>query len=193
MAGPLSNLNGKLGLDEILFEFMSLVESIRYGQYRQLWNTYYREKIKETAEEVGSDLYVGGESNVNSKTVLGDNVNLIGIKIKGEGRVTIGDNFHAGSGSVIITTNHNYDHGDAIPYDDTYIREAVQIGDNVWLGTDVTVLPGVSIGEGAVIQTGSVVTEDIPKGAIAGGHPAKVFDHRDMSHYETLKAQGKFN
>jgi acetyltransferase-like isoleucine patch superfamily enzyme len=154
---------------------------------------YYREEIKNTAREVGSDLYVGGESHVNSKTVLGDNVNFIGMKIKGEGRMTIGDNFHAGSGCVIITANHNYDDGDAIPYDDTYICEAVQIGDNVWFGMDVTVLPGVSIGEGAVIQTGSVVTEDVPNGAIAGGHPAEVFDHRDMTHYETLKAEGKFN
>ncbi|MXR53033.1 acyltransferase [Halovenus sp. WSH3] len=133
------------------------------------------------------------EKTVNSKTVLGDNVHLIGIQVRGEGRVTIGDNFHAGSGCEIITENHNYDDGEAIPYDDTFVTESVEIGDNVWLGIDVTVLPGVSIGEGAIIQAGSVVTQDIPKGAIAGGHPAEVFEHRDMDHYETLKAEGKFH
>ena len=80
-----------------------------------------------------------------------------------------------------------------IPYDETFIRDPVNIGDNVWLGTDVTVLPGVSIEEGAIVQAGSVVVEDIPKGAIAGSHPAEVFDRRDRDHYETLKARGSLN
>ena len=113
--------------------------------------------------------------------------------MRGNGALTIGDNFHAGSGCEIITAHHNYDDGDAIPYDDTFINESVNIGDNVWFGIDVTVLGGVSIGEGAVIQAGSVVTSDIPRGAIAGGHPATVFEERDMDHYEAMKAAGNFN
>ena len=51
---------------------------------------------------------------------------------------------------------------------------------------------GVTIGEGAIIQAGSVVVSDIPKYAIAGGHPAKVFKYRDIDHYERLKAEAKF-
>ena len=57
----------------------------------------------------------------------------------------------------------------------------------------VIVLGGVTIGEGAIIQAGSVVVNDIPKYAIAGGHPAKVFAARDIAHYEELKALGKFH
>ena len=81
---------------------------------------------------------------------------------------------------------------DAISYDDSYVREDVAIGDNVWFGVNVIVVPGVEIGEGAIIQAGSVVTDDVPKGAIAGGHPAEVFSYRDMEHYERLKREGKF-
>ena len=66
----------------------------------------------------------------------------------------------------------------------------VVIEDNVWLGNRVIVLPGVTIGEGAIIQAGSVVVKDIPKYAIAGGHPAKVFSSRDKDHYEMLKKEG---
>ena len=55
--------------------------------------------------------------------------------------------------------------GDAAP---------VLIGDNVWLGSRVIVLKGVTIGEGAVIAAGSVVTRDIPARVVAGGVPAKV-------------------
>jgi len=54
-------------------------------------------------------------------------------------------------------------------------------------------LGDVTIGEGAIIQAGSVVVNDIPKYTIAGGHPAKVFKYRDAAHYERLKEEGKFH
>jgi acetyltransferase-like isoleucine patch superfamily enzyme len=90
-----------------------------------------------------------------------------------------------------MTYNHNYK-GAAIPYDETYIVEDTVIGDNVWFGLDVIVLPGVTIGEGAIIQAGSVVTSDVSALAIVGGHPARQFSTRDADHYQTLKAQRKF-
>lgn len=172
---------------------VGIIEELRDTYYDYLRNEYYKHQIEETAEEVGSDLFVGGETLVNSRTVLGDNVHFMGLEIRGEGPVTIGDNFHSGSACDIMTENHNYDSGDAIPYDDTFVRKGVEIGDNVWFGINVIVIPGVTIGEGAIIQSGSVVTQDIPAGAIAGGHPAEVFDQRDMDHYEKLKAEGKFH
>ena len=52
---------------------------------------------------------------------------------------------------------------------------------------------GVTIGEGAIIQAGSVVVSNIPKYAIAVGHPAKVFKYRDIEHYKKLKEEGKFH
>ena len=93
----------------------------------------------------------------------------------------------------MISQNHNFNHGNKIPYDNTYICKDIEIEDNVWLGDRVIVLGGVKIGEGAIIQAGSVVVSNIPKYGIAGGHPAKVFSERDVSHYEALKDQGKFH
>ncbi|GHV46300.1 hypothetical protein FACS1894204_07620 [Synergistales bacterium] len=49
------------------------------------------------------------------------------------------------------------------------------------------------IGEGAIIQAGSVVVSDIPPYAIAGGAPAKVFKYRNREHFERLKAEGKYH
>lgn len=69
----------------------------------------------------------------------------------------------------------------------------MEIQDNVWVGARVTIIPGVTIEEGAIVQAGSTVTQDIPEGAIAGGHPAEVFDYRDMDHYNRLKEAGKFH
>lgn len=138
-------------------------------------------------------LYIGGKSVFSKNTVLGYNTNFNGITINGYGFVTIGDNFHSGTECLIITSNHNYDNGKAIPYDDTHIIKNVVIEDNVWLGDRVIILGGVNIGEGAIIQAGAVITKDIPPLSIAGGNPAKVFKERNKSHYYDLKEKNKFH
>ena len=61
------------------------------------------------------------------------------------------------------------------------------IEDFVWLGTNVTIVPGVRIGEGAVVAAGSVVTKNVPSGAVVGGNPAVVIKFRDMEHFSKLK------
>ena len=135
---------------------------------------------------------MNGRSQVTRTTYLGRNVNFNGMRITGHGRVTIGDNFHSGEECAIISEVHNYE-GEALPYDATYLPRDVTIEANVWLGLRVIVLGGVTIGEGAIIQAGSVVVRSIPAGAIAGGHPATVFASRDMDHYERLKHEGRFH
>ncbi|MEX2987727.1 acyltransferase [Serratia fonticola] len=135
---------------------------------------------------------VSGFTLLTKKTFIGRNVNFNGFRIYGEGRVDIGDNFHSGSGCKIITQVHNYK-GNALPYDNTYIIKNVKIGDNVWFGMDVTILSNCEIGEGVIVQAGSVIVSDIPKCSIAGGNPAKVFAMRDIEHYEELKIKGQFH
>ena len=145
--------------------------------------------------QIGSyenDLRVNKYSRFTRSTHVGHNVNFNGMDISGRGKVTIGSNFHSGTECMIITSFHNYDHGTAIPYDNTYIDKDVIIEDNVWLGSRVIILGGVTIGEGAIIQAGSVVVKDVPKCAIAGGAPANVFKYRDIEHYELLKSQNRF-
>jgi chloramphenicol O-acetyltransferase type B len=153
---------------------------------------YYRYRVTKRCAEYGAGLKVNGRSNVNRNTKLGNNVNFNGMRIKGRGIVTIGDNFHSGEGILFLTENHKYEHAESIPYDDTNVSQPIIIGDNVWLGDRVIVLSGCEIGEGAIIQAGSVVVSNIPACAIAGGHPARVFKYRDKDHYYKLKAEGRF-
>jgi acetyltransferase-like isoleucine patch superfamily enzyme len=122
----------------------------------------------------------------NGNESLGTNVNFNGCKIYGHGIVTFGDNFHSAAGLKIITSFHNYK-GEAIPYDKTLITKDVTIEENVWIGMDVKILGGVHIGEGSIIQAGSVVVKTIPKYSICGGNPATVFLQRDIEKYEKLK------
>lgn len=162
-----------------------LITKMRTNLYG--WN------VKANAVSIGKNFWCGGFSSVNRRTVLKDYVNFNGMRIMGNGNVIIGNYFHSGVEVLIITQNHNYDKGNAIPYDTTYIYKDVIIEDFVWVGSRVTILPGTKIGEGAVIQGGSVVHGEIPPYAVAGGNPAKVFKYRDIEHFKKLKEEGKFN
>ena len=138
----------------------------------------------------GKDIHVNFPCKFSPLTEIGNHCHFNGIEITGSGRCIIGDNFHSGKRVRILTSFHNYEGGTRLPYDDTWVHRDVIIEENVWLGQDVTVLAGVTIGEGAVIQAGSVVCKDIPKLAVAGGHPAKAFKFRDAEHYYKLKSGG---
>lgn len=153
---------------------------------------YYPYKIRKTAAQCGNGLYVGGKSYVTRNTYLGEHVCFNGMSMSGNGKVTIGDYFHSGPGCQIITSFHNYE-GDAIPYDDEFIDKDVEIGKCVWLGNNVIILGGVRIGEGAIIQAGSVVCIDVPPYAIAGGHPAKPFKYRDAEHYKEMERKKRYH
>lgn len=67
------------------------------------------------------------------------------------------------------------------------------IEDNVWFGYGVIVTGNITIGEGAIIAAGSVVTKDVPKYAIVGGNPVTIIKYRDIIHYERLKKENKFH
>lgn len=93
-----------------------------------------------------------------------------GCRFQDQGGITIGDDCLIGHNTVIATLQHAIEptrRADLIPF-------PVVIGRNVWLGANVTVLPGVTIGDDAVIGAGSVVTRDIPARTIAVGSPARV-------------------
>jgi maltose O-acetyltransferase len=130
-------------------------------------------------------------SYFTKRTSFGENCHFNGFRVFGEGKCHIGDNFHSGFGCSVLTSNHDYN-GESIPYDNTHVVKDVYIDNNVWFGIKVTVCPGVTIGEGAIIQAGSVVVKDIPALSIAGGAPAKVFSSRNEEHYFSLKEKNKF-
>lgn len=160
---------------------------------RLKYYTYcYGGQVLRTASSIGKGFYCGGPSRVNSKTILKDYVSFNGMFINGGGKVTIGSYFHSGIECMIITQSHDYDNGEMIPYGTTYIYKDVIIDDFVWFGRRVTILPGTHIGEGAIIQAGSVVHGKIPPYAIVGGNPAKVFKYRNVDHFKKLKEQGMF-
>lgn len=84
------------------------------------------------------------------------------------GGISMGDNVQIGPHVTIVTDNHDLKNRNIL------ICGQVTIGNNVWIGAGVSVMPGVTIGDNAVIAGGSVVTKDVPANAVVGGNPAKV-------------------
>lgn len=146
------------------------------------WSLPARRKCK----RIGARFRCGGLVRLTRKTEIGHDVALQGVWASGNGRLVFGNHIACGDQLRIFTRNHNYE-GDGLPFDATYIAKDVFIDDYVWIGAQVIILPGTHIGEGAIIQAGSVVHGTIPPCAIAGGNPAKVFASRNVKHYEELK------
>jgi len=96
-----------------------------------------------------------------------------GVTINHSAAVTIGANVALGPGVTILTATHKVGPSSKRA-GDGYSRP-VAIGDGAWLGANVTVMPGVSIGKGAVIGAGAVVTADCDPDTIYAGVPAKAF------------------
>ena len=86
--------------------------------------------------------------------------------------VHIGDNVMIGPSTVITTVGHPISPKGR--REQLAVTEKVNIGDDVWIGANVTILPGVNIGNNVVIGAGAVVTKDIPDDSLAVGGPAKV-------------------
>lgn len=95
-----------------------------------------------------------------------------------QGGITIGDGSLIGHNVVIATLNH----GMAPAERHDLLPKPVVIGKNVWVGASATILPGVTIGDNAVIAAGAVVTRDVPANTVAGGVPAKVLKQIDDPH-----------
>ncbi len=127
---------------------------------------------------VGRDCYVSvwpeGELLVGSRTYLGR-----GSIILAHRSVCIGDDCLIAPGCHITDVNHGIAAGRLIR-DQALESEAVRIGRDVWIGAGCSVLPGVTIGDGAVIGARAVVTRDVPENAIVAGVPARVIGCRKV-------------
>lgn len=87
------------------------------------------------------------------------------------GGITIGDNVQIAPKVNLVTLNHDLSAGGNRKA--TYCKPIV-IEDNVWIGIDATILPGVTLGRNCVVAAGSVVTKDVPANVIVAGNPAKI-------------------
>ena len=101
---------------------------------------------------------------------LGSNVFInAGCKFQDQGGIYIGDDVLIGHNVVMATLNHDENPENRA----NLIANPIRIGNKVWIGSNATILPGVSVGDGAIIAAGAVVTKDVGENSIVAGVPAK--------------------
>lgn len=111
--------------------------------------------------EVGHNIAVGDNVIINHNCTLMDNTDII-----------IGNNVLIGPNTSLYTVNHSLNPEERVK--GVCTNYPIKVGDNVWLGGNVVVMPGVSIGNNSVIGAGSVVTRSIPANVIAVGNPCRI-------------------
>lgn len=132
-----------------------------------------------------------GIANLHERLTIGSECLISwGCYLDLQGSITIGDRVGLSPQISVITSSHSV----GSPYNRVGDLTAlpVVIKDGVWLGTRCTVLPGVTIHEGAVVAAGAVVTKDVPAHTIVGGVPARVIkslDKEDATKDETISAE----
>lgn len=112
-------------------------------------------------------------NNAVGDVIIGDHTR-IGLHCTIIGPVNIGNHVNLAQGITVTALNHNFADGELRIDQQGVSTQPVSIGDDVWIGTNAVILPGVTIGKHVVIAAGAVVTKDIPDNSLAMGVPATV-------------------
>lgn len=126
--------------------------------------------------KIQNNVQLNGCKNINigDNCFLGEGVKLIAY----DAPISIGHHCLIASDVILITRSHNYDDIHKNISEQGYKNKPIIIGSNVWIGFRCIILPGVIIGDGAIIAANSVVTKNIPPNKIYGGMPAQLIKER---------------
>ena len=136
-----------------------------FDEIRKLFSKLIGEEISDDfrvfppfTTDFGKNIHLGKNVFINS-----------GCRFQDQGGIYIGNNVLIGHNVVLATLNHEENpskRGNLIP-------SPIKIGNDVWVGSNATILPGITIGDGAIVAAGAVVTKDVKENTVVAGVPAK--------------------
>lgn len=112
-------------------------------------------------------------NNAVGDVVIGDHTR-IGLHNTIIGPVTIGSHVNLAQGITVTGLNHNFESTDKRIDEQGVSTQQVTIGDDIWIGANAAIMPGVTIGNHCVVAAGAVVTKDVPSHSLVAGVPAKI-------------------
>ena len=160
------------------------LSNIKFGQWVQLEDNVYVSGLSKSPVVFGNNVRIGANSQVVASTSfnqigefirIGNNVGIGEFSyLGGGGGLEIGDDCIVGQYFSCHPENHNFKNPDKLIRLQGVSRKGIRIGNNCWIGSKVTILDGVTIGDNCVIAAGAVVNKDMPPNSVIGGVPAKV-------------------
>ncbi|MCA9952724.1 MAG: acyltransferase [Anaerolineales bacterium] len=136
-------------------------DNVTIGAYASIKPTSYY------GRNLGVGLRIGDHSNIGRYSYIGCS-----------GRITIGNNVMMGPRVGLFAENHRFTDTERLMREQGVEREPIRIEDDCWLASSSTILAGVTIGQGAIVAAGSVVTQDVAPYSIVAGSPAKLIRSR---------------
>ena len=127
--------------------------------------------------ELGPTSYIAAHAYVTGSLRTGRNCTVNAFSVV-RGDITLGDAVRIGAHTSILAFNHTMTDPDLEVFRQPISSRGITIGNDVWVGSHVVILDGVTVGDKAVIAAGAVVTKDVPAGAVVGGNPARVLRWR---------------
>jgi maltose O-acetyltransferase len=189
----------KMFCSEVLLWIEALLSAIPARSGRLLRRIYWPLRLNAVGWplSIGRNVEIAGPENIS----LGRNIYIVdGAVIRAEcgrlvcgnrlavnggaqiiadyGEIIIGDGVMIGPGALIRASNHASEDIDRFMWDQGQTGGRIEIGNDVWIGGQAILLPGVRIGNHSIIAAASVVTKDVPEYAVVGGAPAVVIRDR---------------
>lgn len=161
-----------------LYEVIGKHMPSSYCKLRILQKEFRYFCAKRFINHIGINVNIERGASFSKKVSIGDNSG-IGINAYIQGECYIGKNVMMGPSCTIYTINHEFSDIE-IPMCEQGIQKEkpVYIGDDVWIGSNVIILPGVIIEKHSIIGAGAVVTKNVPEKAIVAGNPARIIRYR---------------
>lgn len=136
--------------------------SIHFGENIRLGN-------QNTITAIGGNIILGNFFNSNDRVILNADIG---------GTLSFGDNCLVGPGCIFRTANHKYENPEVLIRNQGHEVLDIKIGNDVWFGSNVVVLPGVLLGDGCVVGAGAVVTRSFKSFTVLAGVPARAVGKR---------------
>lgn len=128
--------------------------------------------------ELGDGCYIAAHVYTSGTLRTGNHCTLNPFCVIRGGTITLGDAVRIGAHTSILAFNHAMADPDLPVHEQPITQKGISIGDDVWIGSHVMIVDGVTVGDKAVIAAGAVVTKDVASGAVVGGNPARLIKWR---------------
>jgi maltose O-acetyltransferase len=148
-----------------------------YRPYRLFFPWLRRLLVSLFLEKCGKGIIVKYNADISPHMEIGD-FSELGTRCMIQSHTRIGSNVIMGPDVKIYSRNHRFSSLETPIQYQGKIQKNTTIGSDVWIGANVVILPGIQIGDHAVIGAGSIVTKDVPPYAVVGGNPAEVIKMR---------------